>query len=60
MAHTHSAGRFYFGVRVEFVEGMKFAESHVSPTEVLRSMKTSPERFRPIIEECRRILVLPD
>lgn len=39
---------------------MKFAETHVSPTEVLRFMKASPERFRPIIEECRRMLALPD
>ena len=57
---THSAGRLYFGVRVESMEAMKFAENHVSPTEVLRFMKASPERFRPIIEECRRMLALPE
>jgi hypothetical protein len=39
---THSAGRLYFGVRVESMEAMKFAENHVSPTEVLRFMKSRP------------------
>ena len=57
---THSGSRRYFGVRVESVEAMKFAENHVSLTEVARFMKTSPERFRPIVEECRRMLALPD
>ena len=57
---THSAGRRYFGVRVESMEAVKFAEDHVGIVEVLRVMRTSPERFRPIIEECRRMLALPD
>ena len=57
---THSGGRRYFGVRVESVEAMKFAESHVSLTEVARFMKASPERFRPIFEECLRILAGSD
>jgi hypothetical protein len=42
---THSGGRRYFGVQVESVEAMKFAESHVSLPEVARFMKTTPERF---------------
>jgi hypothetical protein len=49
---THSAGRQYFGARVESVEAMEFAESHVSLTEVERLMKPNPERFRPVFEEC--------
>lgn len=56
---THSGGRRYFGVQVESVEAMKFAENHVSQTEMARFMKASPERFRPIIEECRRMLTHP-
>jgi len=57
---THSGGRKYFGLRLTSIEATKFAESHVSLPEVLRFMKTSPERFRPIIEECRRVLARPD
>jgi hypothetical protein len=56
---THSGGRKYFGLRLTSIEATKFAESHVSLPEVLRFMKTSPERFRPIIEECRRMLTRP-
>jgi len=57
---THSGGRRYFGVRVEALEAMKFAEDHVGMSDVLRCMKTSPQRFRPIVEECRRMLTLTD
>lgn len=57
---THAAGLVCFGVRMEPVESVKFAESHVSLTELAPFMKASPERFRPIIEECRRMLALPE
>jgi hypothetical protein len=57
---THSAGRLYFGVRVESMEAVKFAEDHVGIVEVLRVMETSPERLRPSLEECLRMLALPD
>ena len=56
---THSGGRRYFGVRVESMEAVKFAEDHVGIFEVLRVMKMSPERFRPIIEEARKSLIAP-
>jgi hypothetical protein len=57
---THSAGRRYFGVRVESIEAVKFAEDHVGLTEVACFMGASRERFRPIIEECGRMLNRPD
>ena len=56
---THAGGRRYFGVRVESMEAVKFAEDHVGIFEVLRVMKMSPERFRPIIEEARESLTAP-
>jgi hypothetical protein len=57
---THSGGRRYFGVQMEPVDAMVFAESHVGLAEVARLMKASPERFRTIFEECLRMLALPD
>ena len=56
---THSGGRRYFGVRLESIEAVKFAGDHVGAIEVLRFMKKSPEKFRPIIEEARRALAAP-
>ena len=56
---THSAGRRYFGVCFESMEAVKFAEDHVGVVEVLRFMKKSPARFRPIIEKARRSLTAP-
>ena len=53
---THSAGRRYFGVRVESMEAIKFAEDHLGVAEVLRFLKRTPERFQPIIDEARKVL----
>ena len=57
---THSGGRRYFGVRLESIEAMMFAENHVSVTEVARFTKARPERFRPIVAESLRILAGTD
>jgi hypothetical protein len=57
---THSGGRRYFGVRVESIEAMKFAENHVTLSEVARLTKANPERFRPILVECLKMLAEPD
>jgi hypothetical protein len=43
---THSAGRLYFGVRVESMEAMKFAENHVGVAEVLRFCKEGSGEVR--------------
>jgi hypothetical protein len=53
---THSAGWLYFGVRVESMEAVKFAEDHLGVAQVLRLLKRNPERFQPIIEEARKAL----
>jgi hypothetical protein len=41
------------------MEAVKFAEDHVGILEVLRVIKMSPDRFRPIIEEARRSVGAP-
>lgn len=56
---THSAGQRYFGVSLESMEAVQFAEDHIGVIEVLRFMKKNPERFRPIIEKARRSLIAP-
>jgi hypothetical protein len=56
---THSAGRLYFGIRVESMEAVKFAEDHLGVVEVLRFLRKNPERFKPIIDEARRSLIGP-
>ncbi len=53
---THSAGRLYFGVRVESMKAVKFAEDHLGEAEVLRFLERCPERFQPIIDEARKAL----
>ena len=53
---THAAGQIYFGIRLDSMAAVKFAEDHAGIVEVLRCMKASPERFRPTIEEARRSL----
>ena len=56
---THAAGRVYFGIRVESIEAVKFAEDHAGIAEVLRSFKKTPEKFNPIIDEARKALTSP-
>jgi hypothetical protein len=56
---THSAGRLYFGVRVESIEAVKFAEDHLGVAEVLRFVKRNPERFKPITDEASKALTSP-
>jgi hypothetical protein len=53
---THAAGRMYFGIRLDSMAAVKFAEDHVGIVEVLRCMRASPERFSPIIRDARRSL----
>ena len=53
---THAAGRLYLGIRLDSMAAVEFAEDQVGIVEVLRRMKSSPERFSPIIEEARRSL----
>jgi hypothetical protein len=48
---THSGGRQYFRVPMESVEAVKFAADHVGLADVLRFKQTSPDRFRPSVEE---------
>ncbi|MBZ5621736.1 MAG: hypothetical protein LAQ69_23860 [Acidobacteriia bacterium] len=56
---THTGGRQYFGVRVEPMEAIKFAEDHLCVAEVLRFLRRNPERFKPIIDEARKALSFP-
>jgi hypothetical protein len=53
---THSTGQEYFGACLDAMKAVSFSEDHVGLGEVLRFMKRSPERFRPILEDARRIL----
>lgn len=56
---THSAGRLYFGVRMESIDALQFAEDHLGVAEVLRFFRRNPERFKPIIDEARKALASP-
>jgi hypothetical protein len=56
---SHSAGREYFGVRMESLDAIKFAEDQVGIVAVLRFMKMRPDRFEPIIQKARRSLTAP-
>jgi hypothetical protein len=53
---THSAGRSYFGARLKCLEAAQFAEDCLGLAAVLRSMKRTPERFKPILAEALRAL----
>jgi hypothetical protein len=53
---THAAGHLYFGVQVDSMEAVKFAEGQIGVVEVLRFLKTNPEQFKPIIDEARKAL----
>src|ERR1017187_6977475 len=56
---THSAGRQYFGVRVESIEAVKFAEDQLGVAEVLRFLRRNPGKFKPIIDEAREAMTTP-
>ena len=56
---THSAGRLYFGVGLEPMDAVEFAEDHLGVTEVLRFLRKYPARFKPIIDEARKAIALP-
>ena len=56
---THAGGQAFFGVRVESIEAVKFAEDHIGMAVVLRFLKRFPERFEPIIDEARKALTSP-
>ena len=48
---THSGGRQYFGIRLDGMGALLFAESHCDYTAVVRWGKKNPERFAPIVAE---------
>jgi hypothetical protein len=56
---THAAGRLYFGVQVDSMEAVKFAEDQIGVAEVLRFLKRNPDRLKPIIDEARKALTSP-
>ena len=56
---THSAGRLYFGIRLESIEAIKFAEDQLGVAEPGRFLRKNPEQFKPIIDEARKLLATP-
>jgi hypothetical protein len=38
------------------MEAIKFAEDHIGVAAVLRFLKKTPEKFKPVIDEARKAL----
>jgi hypothetical protein len=53
---THCGGRRYFGVRLEDLQAMVFAESNYGFREVMRWGDKNPERFAALVDAARKLI----